>query len=104
MAEKYVLLVIMVPVGAILQFIYMTWRLNGEWQKMTKTKQLGSVLMGSVASVLTVLALADVERLTIDHKAFVAGVAGLSGGEVVQMVVQVFKYTVRNRLRGNNGN
>lgn len=101
MAEKYILLVIMIPVGAVIQFGYITFRLNGEWQQMSSSKKFGSIFMGSIAATLVVLFLSDNEALSIRRIAFFAVIAALLGGELVQLLMSFFKRQIKKKLGGN---
>lgn len=104
MAERYILLIAMIPAGALIQFAYMTWRLNGEWQKMTPWKKFGTIFMGGISSLLTGLWLADNETLSLERRAFFMSFAAIAGGEGIQLVNNFLRNQLQKRLGKKESN
>lgn len=96
-------ILIMIPVGAITQMLYLWYTKNGSWENITWRRKLGAIFMGSVAAIMTGLLLWDVEtilnlKVTPARFLFAMLTASIVGGRLVSFVATQGLSTVLGKL------
>ena len=83
---EVILILVMVPIAAVTQYMFMTYTRNGYWRELHRMKQRATLGMSSIASAATGLWLFDTD-LSPTRLMFWMLLASLVGGEGVQLVV-----------------
>ena len=89
----------MVPIGIIVQALFMAYRLNGKWRDISFSKKVATMGMGGLASTLTGLYLIEF-GLSTERMLFWMLIAAGTGGELVQLVTSNFLNQILKRLGG----